>query len=332
MIVRDHDPSARPAAHSADSRRAAPRRDPGHRDHRARRVAARSAVAGLVVAVIVVAVAALQPARFEGRVGLVALPASEGPAAATSFGEIVSVAMPALPELATSPTLLAQATASVPGGPAAEELRPDVGVELIPASGVARITVRADTPDRAAALSEAVARGVIQADVLAPAADLRVLDSRATVTQVSPNLLLAVGLALLAGLVTAVGAAAYLRPFRPQVSAGAALLDALARAGRPPVAVLDGSDPVLAGRILMLQQAADRPVRVIGAGPGLDEPVRELRGDLARSAVAIGADDQAPESTVVLAVVDGRRTRPEDVTGAVAALPAGAVLLGVVLL
>lgn len=266
---------------------------------------------------------------------MLALPApatadNAGTAVSASYGEVVALALPSVTELATTPSVLTATALAVPGAPPVDELASSIGVELLPGSGVARLSVRAATPETAAQLTEALAATIIRADVLAPAATLQVLDDQATVSQVSPDLQLGAGLALIAGIVAAAAAAAFLRPFRPRLSASETVLDALADAGRGPVAVLDGADPVLATRIVVLQRAANRPVRVVGTAPGLGSQVRSLETELAQNAAYLGVNGDKDRAGVV-ALVDRRRTRPDDVTVAISALPEDGNLLAVVL-
>lgn len=324
-VARDHDPDALAASYDLllrDARVAGSGR-PGRAW-----VGAVAGLAGLVTAVAVGTAALLAPATQQGSLTLVARP-SAGSAAAlnqsvvsTGYGEVVGLAMPALPEVATGPTLLARASASVPGGPSAEELREAVGVEVTPASGVARISVRDPDPARAAALTEAVAREVVAANLVAPAGELVMLDERAAVSPVETSALVGGALAVLAGLVVAVTTGAALLPRRRTVP-HAALLRAVAASGRAPAPVLDAADPVLADRIRLL--AGDAAPRVVAAGPGCEADARALADVLAVPAGTGRA------GTGVVAVADRSRTRTDDLTGALSALPAESDLLAVVL-
>lgn len=291
-------------------------------------VAARAAMAGVLVFAAVLAAVLAAPVSYQGTVGMVARPTTgssaviSGDVASTGYGEVVSLALPALPELAVSPSLLAAVASEVPGSPAAEALRPDVSVELVPGSGVARVGVRADDPDRAAALAESLSRRIEAAGPLAPAGVLAPVDRRAVVSEVSPGPVLGAGLALVAGLVAAAAVAALLLPRRRDVP-HAALLRAVAATGREPVAVLDVADPVLRERLRLL--AGDTVPRVVAAGPGLEDPVRAL-------AAGLGSVDGGPgERRTVVAVADRLRTGTDELSGTVAALPADADLVAVVL-
>ncbi len=293
-------------------------------------VAVRAALAGVLVFAAVLAGVLTAPVSYQGTISMVARPAtgnsaviSGGNVASTGYGEVVSLALPALPELATSPTLLAGVASEVPGAPTPDALRSDVAVELVPGSGVARVSVRADDPDVAAGLTEALARRIEAQDALAPAGTLAAVDSRAVVSEVSPGTAVGGALALLAGLVTAAAVAALLLPRRRPVP-HASLLRAVAGAGREPVAVLDVTDPVLGERLRLL--AGGAVPRVVAAGPGLEDPVRALAAGLDPARQGDGRPGRP-----VVAVADRRRTGADELAGAVAALPADAELLAVVL-
>ncbi|WP_226379650.1 glycosyltransferase family 4 protein [Pseudonocardia sp. KRD291] len=337
VIARDHDPDAMLGRYD-DVLRGARHAGPPGRPGRVW-VATAAVLAGALVAVAVFAGVLAQPGRYQGTVGVVARPASvvtsvalsAGAAGSTNYGEVVSLALPSLPELATGPTLLAAAAAQVPGAPSGEDLRPDVSVELLPGSGVARISVRSGDPELAGRLTEAVTDQVVRARPLAPAGELRAIDRRASVSEVSASPVLGAAFALLAGLVAAAATAALLLPRRRDAEREhAALLRALGDAGRDPVAVLDAADPVLASRVRILARDAGRPLRVVAAGPGLQDRVRSLRDELAPVAVLAGAG-RPDEPAAVLAVADRRRTRTDELAGIVSALPESGSLLAVVL-
>jgi capsular polysaccharide biosynthesis protein len=293
------------------------------------RVAAASALAGLVVGGLVTVAVMMRAPEFDGRIGLVAVPvpaASDG--AANEYGEVVSLGLPALTELARSPSMLRDVAGSVPDSPPVEELFDAVTVELVPASGVARLTVRAEDGALAGALAEQLAQRVIAADVLNPSARLRALDTQADVEQVSPDLQLGIGLALVAAVLAALTTAAYLRSFRPRGSSPA-LMETLAGVGSRSVAVLDGRDPALVNRILILQEAANRPLRVVPVSPGLAGRVSSLSGALGESDARLSVNGDAAGAAVV-AVMDKRQSRTEELAATVHALPTESVLVAVV--
>lgn len=321
-------PTVRDASGPPPRRRRPRRRGP--------RITAVAMLAGLLVATIVLGLATLIPPSWSGRVGLLALPIESTGSTllnqsgvSTSYGEVVNLAMPSISDLVTSPSLLEAVAVKVPGSPSADDLASRVGVELLAGSGVARVSVTADSPELAGRLAAAVGQQVIAADLLAPAGRLRALDPQATVTQVSPDRTLAIGLALILGLVGAMAAALAMRPFRLRVPAGRAAVEALTSAGRAPVPVFAVDDAALLDRVGVLVRAADRPVRVLAAGPGVDDAVRGLRSDLVGSGVAPRARNR-PVAPSVLVVADRSALRGDDVRAALAALPVAEPVLAVV--
>lgn len=309
----------------------------------ARRVAdriGRPLVAGALAAVIagggVLLAAELAGEEYEGRVSLVAGPVAGGGAA--QYGEVVSFTLPALAELARSPSVLATAAADT-GGDAAV-LADAVSVELVPASGLARLTVRVPSRELAGDAATAIARAMIKADLLAPAAALRVLDQRPDVIQVSPDRPLGLGLALAASAATgvAVGSLRHLR----RTSAEAAVRAALS--SRPPVVTLRAATDDLTERLARLCVVAGRPPRVLAVNADAEPTARalenrltrRLNGDLA-DPVGLTASTLVPRvagepvlGDAVVAVTRGGR-RQDQLATVAALLPESSVLIAVVL-
>lgn len=286
-------------------------------------ILARPVVAGLVAAalvgVAVLAATQLRAAEYQGRVSVVAAPS----AGSDQFGEVVSLTLPALVELARSPSVLR--TAARASGMPVESLVDGVAVELVPASGLARISVLGPSGTRAGAAATAVARAMIAEDLLAPAGALRMLDERPDVTRVAPDRALGAGLALVAAAAAGVGVGAAGRLRRSGVRT------ALASAGvRRPVGVfrlddpddLDDSD--VPARLGALCAAAARPTRVVAVTPELAEPAERLAERLPDKV----REPAEGSSVVAVAPGDGRR---EELVAAVNVLPADAVLVAVVL-
>jgi hypothetical protein len=172
---------------------------------------------------------------------------------------------------------------------------------------------------------------MIQTDILAPVAQLRILDPQADVRQVSPDWPLSIGLALAAAVMAGVAVATARHVLRLPASADSVLRQALSEAGcRRPVAILRGEDPGLASRISALQQAAARPVRVVAVGPGLSGRVESLSRELSAGGAAMQANGDAARAGVVV-VMDGHHSQPEELTATVSALPPASVLVAVVL-
>ncbi|MGW4063167.1 hypothetical protein ACWEGE_33120 [Amycolatopsis sp. NPDC004747] len=275
-----------------------------------------SITVALVVGALVLLVGLTRAEEYQGRVSLLA-----GPAAADGapYGEVVSLALPALVELARSPSVL-QAAAPV-SGYTPDELAGHVSVELVPASGLARLSVRAPSAERAGATAMALGKAMIDADLLAPAGKLRTLDSRPEVLTVAPDVPLVAGLALVAAVAAGLATAA-LRRLTPLGAGPGPVRRALAAAGvHRPVAVLREEDPSAADRLAVLCRAAGRPVRVLPVTPSLTEAAAKL---------AAGLPEESGEGASVVAVTAGGRNQAE-LTATVGVLPSDAVLVAVVL-
>ncbi|MFD4638973.1 hypothetical protein ACFWN2_16775 [Lentzea sp. NPDC058436] len=280
--------------------------------------APRAVVEGVLAAVLVGAAVLLAVATrdgvTEGRLTLLATPAA---ADSAQFGEVTSLAAPAVVQLVRSPSVLD--VASRAAGTTPDRLADAVAVELVPASGVARISVRADSAEHASAAVTAVAKAVIEADLLAPAARFRLVDPVAETTQVSPDWRLATGLALVAAVIAGVAVVA-LRRLRGTVSGS------LSAAGiTHPVVVAADDDPDLTERLTALCVAAARPVRVLPVSPSLVERAEALARALPDKA------SEPSDGTAVIAVASGDRARRGDLATALAVLPASSVLVAVVL-
>lgn len=275
----------------------------------------------LLVAATVVGAVELAGKEYESRVGVLAVPTAGTPdqPPEASFGEVVALSLPGLVELARTPTAL-RATADELGT-TTDDLARRVSVELVPASGLARLSVRAETADRAAQAATRIAQTIVDADLLAPVARLRLLD-RPETTQVAPDRPLAYGLALLAGLLAglATHAIGHLRRTRPRDLVRAALT---AAGVRHPVAVLPDDDPRLTERLTLLCEASARPARVVAVTPDLTGRAEDLAAELPDK-----TGEPADGDAVIAIVPDGG---PQDeLATVVGALPATATLVAVV--
>ncbi len=286
-----------------------------------KRPIALSVAIALAVAVAVVVAAELADDEYESRVGVLAVPAVGDPDQPPpgGFGEVVALSLPALVEVARTPTVLRAAADEL--GTTTDDLARRVSVELVPASGLARLSVRADTADRAAQAATRIARTVVDADLFAPVARLRLLD-RPETTQVAPDRPLAYGLALIAGVLAGLAAHAvgHLRRTRPRDLVRAALT---AGGVRHPVTVLPDDDPDLAQRLALLCEASARPARVVAVVPGLTERAEELAAELPDKT------GEPADGDAVIALVPGGGTQDELAT-VVGALPATAAVVAVV--
>lgn len=282
-------------------------------------------VAGLVGATLL-----LRAPVWSAETSLIAQPTvGVLPSTSSQFGEVVALGLPALPELASTPSVLEAVRSRVPDAPPVDELAQDVEVALVPGAGVARVTVRAGEGDLAARLDTALVEAIVAADVLAPVARFEPLDDTPRVTQVGMPATTAAAGALAAGLLAGGAVAVATGWTRRRGTDAPTVRDALERAGHPPVAVLDGRDPALADRIVSLQRAGGRPLRLLAVGPSR-VGVGRLRASLTGRAVPVldGPVDPVSGSTAsVVAVLDGRTTAPDELAAALRGVPVLAVVL-----
>jgi capsular polysaccharide biosynthesis protein len=282
----------------------------------------RPLVAGLLAAaltaLLVLLATGLRGDEYEARIGLLATPAAPAAGTTAQYGEVVALTLPALVEVARSPSVL-RAAAEATGTPAGE-LGEHVAVELVPASGLARLSVRASSPTRASAAATAIARSMVDARLLAPVGALRLLDERPDVAQVAPDSRLGLGLALAAAVVAGVTVAALCHLRRP---GHAAVRAALAAAGtRHPVTTARADEPDLPERLAALCAAADLTPRVVAVTPA---PAAQATA-LAR----LIPDTHCGPGIAVIAVTPCRG-RQDDLAAVAGALPADSMLLAVVL-
>jgi len=271
----------------------------------------RPVAVGLLVGLLILLVTQLRGDEYEARVSLLATPA----AAADQFGEVVALSLPAVVEVARSPSVLAVAART---GTSAEDLADGVAVELVPASGLARLTVRAPSAEQATKAAIAIARAVIAANLLTPAGTLRLLDERPDVTQIAPDRPLGVGLALAAAAVAGVAAAAlwHVRP-------GNGVRTALTAAGiHHPVTTARADDPALPDRLKALCAAVARPARVVAVMPALAK-------DAATLARRMGVQPDGAGTAVIAVTPAGRRH--DELSTVAGALQNDMVLVAVVL-
>ncbi|WP_158850955.1 hypothetical protein [Saccharothrix deserti] len=280
----------------------------------------------LLVALAVLLTVELGGEEYESRVGLLAVatdppPDGQAPGVRAQYGEVVALALPALVEVSRSPSVLRTPADEL--GTTIEDLARRVSVELVPASGLARLSVRAATADEAAQAAMRIAQAVVDANLLAPAARLRLLD-RPETTRIAPDRPLAFGLALVAAVVA--GLAAYAVGHLRRTRLGDQVRAALTAGGvRHPVAVLPDDDPGLAQRLTVLCEASARPARVVAVVPELTERAEALAAGLPDKTGEPGDGD-----AVIVLVPAGSR-RHDELATVVGALPAAATVVAVVL-
>lgn len=316
--------------------------------------------AGAALALVLALLLTRDP-LYQARVGIVATPVAGGTADGPEYGAVVSSIMPALPEVAVSTPVVDRLAPRLPELDAVT-LSESVAVELVPASGVARVTVTGDSPEAATTILRAVVDEVVGSGLLAPVGTFTVLgDVGAEPTQVGPDPLLAGGLAVLAAVVVgllAVAAVQVLRPCLLTVTDVEQVVRSVASSAVPVVALgrrQRGVD-VLASRLALAAPGVTQ-VLTFPAGPGTEDgvaaaiderlaqraldrgPAAGHPGDHERPGAANGRaatdarhrlrDAVHPEPAIV--TVQLRRTTTEELTAALlAALDSGHELGAVV--
>ncbi len=228
--------------------------------------------AGSTMAVVLLLLLTRDPV-YQARVGIVATPVATGNQADPDYGAVVSSIMPALPEVAVSTPVLDR----LPGMDSTT-LTESVSVELVPASGVARVTATGDSPEAATAVLQAVTSEIVGSDLLAPVGTFTVLgDVEAETTQVDPDPLLAGGLGALAAVVVGLLAVALVQVLRPRLLTVADVEQVVRSIASPAVPVVALGRRERGLDLLAALLAAEAPeatrVRSFPAGPEAEDGV-----------------------------------------------------------
>ncbi|MGY1640761.1 hypothetical protein ACI782_06450 [Geodermatophilus sp. SYSU D00703] len=244
--------------------------------------------AGAAMALVVGLLLSRDP-EYQSRVGVVATPVTSGNPADPDYGAVVSSIMPALPEVAVSTPVVERLSDRLPGMDAVT-LAESVSVELVPASGVARVTATGESPQAATAVLSAVVDQIVDSDLLAPVGTFTVLgDVGAEATRVGPDPLLAGGLGSLAAVVVGLLAVAAVQVLRPRLLTVADVQQVVRSVASPevPVVALGRSQrglDVLASRVAAAAPTATR-VRAFPAGSTAEDALVSAIDDrLARRA------------------------------------------------
>lgn len=292
-----------------------------------RRALVPAVLAALLTLGLVLGLLLTRAPTYEGRVGLVAVPAAAPVPAATvntnpEYGSVISLAMPALPEVAVSDPVLQRLGNQVPGIDRTE-LAEMVAVEVVPSSAVARITVQAETPEATSAVLRAVVDTITGSNLLAPVGTFRVLgDPAGAPTLVRPDLLLAIGLgvtgAVLVGLLTA-AAIQLARPRLLTVPEVEHVVGSVASAGVPVVRMDRGRRRLdLLVSHLSGTAAPGHGVVTFPAGPGDDDGLGEAVNERLRERPAGNGRHAAGTlaSGTAMVTVRLRRTSADQLTAA----------------
>lgn len=258
-------------------------------------------VAGILVAAAIMLVAITRPTEYTARVGLLAAPGAEVPESpnATDFPAVVSLSMAAVVEAAHSPSVVAKASSVTNGALSPQQVFDAVSVELVPGSGLARVTVMASSPIVAADVASSIGNDLVGQNLFGPAGGLRLLDNRPDVRELQPDMAMSGGLALAAGVTAAVAIFGLMTLVRP--SDRKRIERALGAAGiRNPVAIVDGGDPTdVVREIERIAKASGQPLRVIPLTKSTERDAEKLALELDLAGVRVAEDDRAYNSPVV---------------------------------
>jgi len=119
--------------------------------------------------------------------------------------------------LARSPSILTRVVEQVGGDQNVTRLAGYITVELVPASGVVRISVQDQDPQRAAALASALSNELRALDLLGPVGNLRSFDAAAPVRKVAPDLTAGLGFGLAGGVIAGLLAGTLVALRRPRI-------------------------------------------------------------------------------------------------------------------
>jgi capsular polysaccharide biosynthesis protein len=297
-----------------------------------RQVLGRPVVQAVLVALLVSTVTWLiaiqRPAEYEARVYLLASPSGGGGSATLNhFPEVARQSLAAIVDVAHSPSVLANASGAAEGAPTPTELSASVLVDVIPASFLTRLSVRASTPEVARQLVHTIAAEVIAKDLISPVGKLRLLDDQPSVARVAPDESLAAGLALAAGAATAAAVLvlnALVRPSNRQQ-----VRRAIAAAGIDrPVALVDCNHSSAIAELQLLAAASGRPVRVVALTLSSTSDAASLSSALTSAGVPV-ANDQSGQEVSIVGVAS--EFIVEWLSSAIAALPNDAQLIAVAL-
>jgi hypothetical protein len=263
-----------------------------------RRAALPAIAVGLAAMAMVMAVLLSRPATYQAQIGVVASLTSSDRASTGDYGAVVAMTMQALPQLAVSdPTIkaISDQLKNSPNPPDPDTLRKNITVDLVPSSGVARITVISSDQQTAIAVLKAVLEQIQKADLLAPVATLKPLggvNPSAQLVERDPKL--ALGLGLVAAVIATLTTVVLVQALRPRLLTPGdveRVVDDVFEgdADAPPVVDLKeaGSGINLLAAHLLSQAPHVSEVTVIPAGPAWrTDLARQLRSALRTLRVA----------------------------------------------
>jgi hypothetical protein len=253
-----------------------------------RRALTPALIAAGVTLMVVVGLMMSRPPTYEVKVGLIATPTAERSGSAMDFGQFVSLAMPSLPEFVVADDVVTAIRDQVPHAPSEDALRSAIKVELVPASGVARISVTTANPDTSQKVLGVVIDQVQRANLLSPVATLKPIGtSRPAATVVGRDPLLALGLGLVAAIAVSLLTVVVVQTLRPRLLTCPdveRIVDGVFEGEAPPPVVevgAEGQGVDLLAAYLLAQDPGVIDVKVVATGPTLPgDFARQLRNSL----------------------------------------------------
>lgn len=240
-----------------------------------RRAVIPALLAALVTLAAVVGLMLSRPPSYEVKASVIAKPAV-GRTGTVDFGQVVGSLMPSLPEFVVSDDVVRAIGDQVPQAPSNDDLRSAVTVELVPASGVARISVTTDDPATSKAVLAVVLQQIRSADLLSPVAVLQPIGaSSPAATVVGRDPLLAIGLGLVASIAVSLLTVVLVQTLRPRLLTRPdveRIVDGVFDGEPPPPVVevhVDGRGVDLLAAYLLAQDPDVLEVKVVASGPGL---------------------------------------------------------------
>jgi hypothetical protein len=274
----------------------------------------------------------------------VATPVAQTSSGAPGYASVVSLMMPALPEVALSDPVLRAAQTQIPGLDD-RELARRLTVQVVPGSGVARITATGGSPQEATTLLNIAVQEVNRSDLLAPVGRFRIVgDVASAATRDQLDLLFVLGTSAAAGVLVGLLTVAALQALRPRLLTATDVETALRTATSKPVPVIvadkgHGGNDVLVSRLAAAIPPRAQVVTVSANGEDdktlSDAVTRRLRQRATRAARNGHADGgeqsqsqspatatatataEAPEPTFAVVTARLRRTSPDELVAAI---------------
>jgi capsular polysaccharide biosynthesis protein len=238
---------------------------------------------------------------YAATVSLLAVPEPHNATRGTDLSAQVALTLPGLSEIVRSRQVLDAVIHSNPRAPSLTELQNSISVQLVPASGFARITVIRSDSTSAAHIASAVATAVGKLDLLRPFGYFRLFDAKSPIVKkVGPTATRSAGFALASAVFAAILAAFILttRPRRRLTSR----YQIMSAARDPYLAIIDYKpsnrlDPLLD------RLASWRRITIVGAGADAESFARHLQEKVdALDPPSVNASHRVAQVTILVVI------------------------------